>query len=245
VKTGSPHTRFAIAALAVLATAVAADDEASVTKEQIAAQLNGVQASDITDSPIPGLYQVTLGAQVAYVTKDGRYVFEGEVYDIQNGENVTEKTRAAARVELLASVPRDEMIVFAPKDGNVKHRITIFTDIDCGYCRQFHRDIQQVNDLGIEVQYLFYPRTGPDTESWHKAEKVWCAKDRNTALTRAKLGGTVPDAVCDADVVREHFELGRRVGVRGTPAVFDANGELLGGYLAPAQLAKLLDQSAQ
>jgi thiol:disulfide interchange protein DsbC len=159
-------------------------------------------------------------------------------------QNLTEKTRSMSRVDLLSSVDPKDMIVFSPK-GEVKHTITIFTDIDCGYCRQFHREIDQVNALGIEVHYLFYPRTGPDTESWAKAEKVWCASDHNAALTRAKLGGTVPEASCDETPVGAHYELGQEVGVRGTPAVYSASGEHIGGYLPPATLAKLLDEPAQ
>lgn len=223
-----------------LTAAVASADE--VSKEEIAAKLNGVAASDIGESPIEGLYQITLGSTVAYVTSDGRYLIQGDLYDLDSLENVTETARANARVEMLASVDRDEMIVFAPKNGEIKHSVTIFTDIDCGYCRQFHRDIERVNALGIEVRYLFYPRTGPDTESWEKAVKVWCADDRNGALTRAKLGGAVPDAECGNTPVAEHYDLGNRVGVRGTPAVFASNGELVGGYLPPDQLASVLEE---
>jgi len=221
-----------------------ADEGPELTKEELAAQLNNVNASDISDSPVPSLYQVALGSNVAYVTRDGRYVVQGEIIDVRNGENLTENTRARARVGLLASVDSDSMIVFSPPDGNVKHTVTIFTDIDCGYCRQFHREIDKVNALGIEVHYLFYPRTGPNTESWDKADKVWCAADHNAALTRAKLGGDVPDATCADTPVEAHFALGQRVGVRGTPAVFSETGELLGGYLPPATLLERLEEGA-
>lgn len=217
------------------------DEPATPTKEEIASKLNGVSASDITDSPIEGLYQIAVGSNVAYVTEDGRYLIQGEVYDLGSLENVTEATRASARVALLESVDPAEMIVFSP-DGEPKHSVTIFTDIDCGYCRQFHRDIDKVNALGIEVRYLFYPRTGPDTESWAKADKVWCAEDRNAALTRAKLGGEVPDNECGTTPVAEHYELGRQMGVRGTPSMYAGNGELLGGYLPPEQLLESLEE---
>jgi thiol:disulfide interchange protein DsbC len=136
------------------------------------------------------------------------------------------------------------MIVFKPKDGQVKHRVTVFTDVDCGYCRQFHREIDQVTALGIEVDYLSFPRTGPDTESWAKADHVWCAKNRQEALTEAKLGGSVPDADCASTPVESHYNLGHLVGVRGTPAVYSETGELLGGYLSPAQLFEVLEQGA-
>lgn len=231
--------------LGLVLSAALADDSAGLSKEELAGKLNGVDAADITESPLDGVYQVAVGSNVAYVTTDGRYLIQGEVYDLATSENLTETSRAKARVELLGSVDRKSMIVFTPESGDVKHTITIFTDIDCGYCRQFHREIEQVNDLGIEVHYLFYPRTGPNTESWTKADKVWCASDRNTALTRAKLGGAVPEAECEDTPVDEHFDLGNRVGVRGTPAVFAENGELLGGYLPPNALAERLEELAQ
>jgi thiol:disulfide interchange protein DsbC len=221
----------------------AAQETAPLSKEELAAKLNNVSPSDISDSPIPGIYQVAIGSNVAYVTSDGRYVLQGEIIDVNNGENLTEVTRERARVSLLASVDQESMIVFSP-EGEVKHTVTIFTDIDCGYCRQLHREIDKITDLGIEVHYLFYPRTGRKTESWEKADKVWCAGDRNTALTKAKLGGEVPDKTCSDTPVEAHFTLGQRVGVRGTPAVFSASGELLGGYLPPATLLERLDESA-
>lgn len=245
MKTASLAAGGVIASLALALAAASAEEQRALSKEEIASRLNGVQPEDISESPVDGIYQVAVGTDVAYVTQDGRYVLQGEIYDLETKQNLTEKTRARARVSHLASVDRDQMIVFSPKDGNVKHTITIFTDIDCGYCRQFHRDIDKVNALGIEVHYLFYPRTGPNTESWEKAEKVWCADNRNEALTRAKLGGNVPDKTCADTPVEEHFELGRLVGVRGTPAIFDENGELLGGYLSPATLSKALDGEAR
>jgi thiol:disulfide interchange protein DsbC len=213
----------------------------TLTKEELASKLNGIEASDISDSPVPGIYQVAVGASVAYVTADGRYIIRGDIYDAETSANVTEETRAAARVEMLEAVDPKTMIVFKPANGQVKHTIHIFTDIDCGYCRQFHREIDKVTALGIEVHYLFYPRTGPDTESWAKADQVWCAPNRNTALTRAKLGGEIPEVPACSTPVEAQYELGRRIGVRGTPAIFSDTGELIGGYLPPATLAKVLD----
>ncbi|HEU4616631.1 MAG TPA: DsbC family protein [Gammaproteobacteria bacterium] len=238
------NIRWIVLPLGLLASAAWADG-APLTKEQIAAKLNNVSPSDITESPLPGVYQVKAGSSVAYVSADGRYFIEGDIYDLSTSENLTEDTRAQARAALLSGVSRDDMIVFTPKDGKVKHTITMFTDIDCGYCRQFHRDIDKVTALGIEVHYLFYPRTGPNTESWTKAEEVWCAKDRKSALTKAKLGGALPKSTCADNPVEEHWELGREVGVRGTPAIFAENGELLGGYLTPDELEKRLEGEAK
>jgi thiol:disulfide interchange protein DsbC len=238
-------TQKALIALPLaLVLSVAFADDKPLSKEELAGKLNGIEANDISESPVQGLYQVAVGANVAYVTTDGKYIFRGDIYDADSSANITEETRSRARVSMLRSVDPKSMIVFSPKDGNVKHTVTIFTDIDCGYCRQFHREIDKVTAMGIEVHYLFFPRTGPDTESWAKADHVWCAADHNSALTKAKLGGEIPDASCGNTPVESHWSLGKRIGVRGTPAVFSESGELLGGYLPPATLAKALDESA-
>jgi thiol:disulfide interchange protein DsbC len=237
----------AFAASALLSAALLTSATAQPSKEEIAATLNNVSAEDITDSPLPGVYQVQVGSRVAYVSQDGRYLLQGDLYDLETSRNLTEVTRASSRIDMLAGVPADQMMVFSPADGEPKHTITIFTDIDCGYCRQFHREIEQVNNLGIEVHYLFYPRTGPNTDSWAKAEKVWCSGPdlRNAALTRAKLGGQVPDATCDTNPVGSHWDLGHEIGVTGTPSVIAANGEIIGGYMAPDMLLQRLDSLSQ
>ena len=234
------RTLATLIALPLGLAAVAASAQ-ELTKEQLATRLNGIEASDITDAPIPGMYQVTIGANVAYVTKDGRYIIRGDIIDVETSANVSEETRARARATMLGTVDPASMIVFKPANGAVKHTVTIFTDVDCGYCRQFHREIDKVTALGIEVHYLFYPRTGPNTESWTKAEEVWCAADHNSALTRAKLGGSLPGGSACATPVADHYDLGQRIGVRGTPAIFNEAGDLIGGYLPPATLAKVLD----
>jgi thiol:disulfide interchange protein DsbC len=224
-----------------LGFAAAAASAQDLTKEELASRLNGIAVEDISDAPIPGIYQVAVGANVAYVTKDGKFIIRGDIYDAETSANVSEETRARARATLLGTIDPETMIVFKPASGPVKHTITIFTDVDCGYCRQFHREIDKVTALGIEVHYLFYPRTGRNTESWTKADQVWCAADHNSALTRAKLGGEIPNSGECATPIEAHYELGQRIGVRGTPAIFNEAGDLLGGYLPPATLAKVLD----
>lgn len=248
LRTSRSLSRFILLPLAIAAAALAVADEeaqkpAPLTKAQLAERLNGVDASDITESPIPGLYQVAVGSNVAYVTDDARYVFRGDIIEVGTSENLTENARSRARVSLLSSVESDRMIVFTPKDGNVKHTVTVFTDVDCGYCRQLHREIEQITALGIEVHYLFYPRTGRNTESWEKADKVWCSADKNTALTRAKLGGSIPsNGECGNTPVDAHYELGKAVGVRGTPAIFSSDGVFLGGYFPAKALRAALDE---
>src|SRR5271170_2317971 len=146
----------------------------------------GSKLEDLRPSPIPGIYEFMEGADVSYLTADGKYFLDGNLYDMDTRENLSEARRMVARAALINSVPESQMVIFSPK--NPLYTVTVFTDIDCPYCRKMHSDIAEYNKLGVRVRYMFYPRTGPDTESWRKAEAVWCSPDRNGALTRAKAG---------------------------------------------------------
>jgi thiol:disulfide interchange protein DsbC len=200
-----------------------------------------VSIDDVQPSPVAGIYQIPMGADMAYVSADGKYLFAGDLFEVDTRANVTERSRAGNRSKLLAKLDERDMIVFSPKD--VKHTITVFTDVDCGYCRKLHGQIDQLTKLGVRVRYAAYPRSGPGTDDWRKMEAVWCAKDRQSAITQAKLGQAVKADDCGATPVGKQFELGENLGVKGTPAIFTRSGEYSGGYLPAADLLKKLDES--
>jgi len=210
-------------------------------RARIVAKLPGAQASDVAVSPIPGLYEVAMGGLIAYVSADGKYLLSGNVYDLDTQENLTASRRNSARAKALAAASESNMIVFGP--ANAKMTVTVFTDIDCGYCRKFHSQIAEVNKSGVRVRYMFYPRTGPGTESWTKAEQVWCAADRREALTRAKKGDPVKGKTCGDAAVKSQYELGSDLGVEGTPAIFTQTGDYIGGYVTPAELVQAIQES--
>jgi thiol:disulfide interchange protein DsbC len=212
-----------------------ADPRAAIVKK-----IDGLKLEDVRMTPVDGVYEITRDANVSYASSDGRYVIVGgDMIDIDTDANISENRRRAIRARMIDSVPESEMLIFSPKDP--KYTITVFTDIDCGYCRRLHSQITEYNRLGIRVRYLFFPRTGPDTDSWYKAEAVWCAPNRNDALTRAKNGETIKSPDCHANsIVARDYELGHKLAVEGTPAIFLANGEMLPGYAPPGQLARYL-----
>jgi thiol:disulfide interchange protein DsbC len=229
----------------VCATSAMAADQAAApaaTKDKdpraaIAAKIpGGAKPEELHASPIPGVYELARGTEIAYVSEDGKYAIDGDLFELGTDKNLTETTRRAERTKLLASVPESQMVVFSPKDP--KYTVSVFTDVDCTYCRKLHSQIAEYNRLGIKVRYLFFPRSGPNTESWARAEAVWCASNRGEALTRAKQGEEIikPKSCSSTPVARE-YQLGEDVGVRGTPAIVLENGEMLPGYLPPAQLA--------
>lgn len=201
----------------------------------------GTKLEDLRPSPIPGIYEFVQGADVSYITADGKYFLDGNIYDMKSRDNLTEELRTHARVALIGAVPESEMLIFSPP--NPKYTITVFTDVDCAYCRKLHSEIAEINRLGIRVRYMFYPRTGPGTESWKKAEVVWCSPNRNDALTRAKAGGTLDmNKVCSPTPVKREYELGENIGVRGTPAIVTENGDYISGYMPPRELVEQLKE---
>ena len=174
-----------------------------------------------------GLYEVARGSEVVYVTADGRYAVAGQLYDLDQRRNLT-------RLSILNGIKDDDAIIFSPK--NPRYTVTVFTDVDCQYCRKLHAQIAEYNRRGIRVRYVFYPRTGPNTDSWRKAEAVWCSADRREALTHAKLGAAVPSTKACPNHVAETYELGNRLGIRGTPGLFSDRGDYISGYMTPDEL---------
>jgi thiol:disulfide interchange protein DsbC len=205
----------------------------------VAAKIPGTKPDELRATPIPGIYELARGGDIAYVSSDGKYAIAGDLYDMGSNDNLTEKTRRVERQKLISAVPEAQMVVFAPKDP--KYTVTVFTDVDCTYCRKLHSQIADYNRLGIKVRYMFFPRSGPDTESWERAEEVWCSSNRNEALTRAKRGEEInAPKHCASSPVARQYALGQEVGVRGTPAIVLDSGEMLPGYLPPAMLAQHL-----
>jgi thiol:disulfide interchange protein DsbC len=220
-----------------LADPPAADPRVALLKQLPA----GSKIEDLRPSPIAGIYEFVQGADVSYITTDGKFFIDGNVYDMKSRENLTEDIRAHARVALVGAVPESEMLIFSPP--NPKYTITVFTDVDCAYCRKLHSDMAELNRLGIRVRYMFYPRTGPGTESWHKAEVVWCSPNRNDALTRAKAGAVLDlSKTCGATPVKREYDLGQSIGVRGTPAILTDSGEYIPGYMPPRELLEQIKQ---
>lgn len=220
---------------AALAAAASPEDK---IRQALKTVTTAGEPDSVRKLPELGLYEVTFGPQIFYATADGRFLIQGNVLDLQTREDITARRQDALRLAALNQVGEDQMIIFrAPKE---KHVITVFTDIDCGYCRKLHNEVGEINDLGITVRYLFFPRSGPNTPSYYKARTVWCSEDRNKALTEAKQGKSLPSKTCD-NPVDEHLKLVHEFGLNGTPAIILEDGTLVPGYVPAKKLARMLD----
>ena len=210
-----------------------------VLKDKLEALLPGMIVQSLEPLENTGLYEALVDGEIIYFSKDGRYVFQGDIIEIESRQNITENKRIGLKKEVLASFNEADMIIFEPE--KTSHILTVFTDIDCGYCRKLHQQMSEYNSLGIKVRYMAFPRSGVDSESFDKAVNVWCADDRKQAMTDSKSGASIEVNKCD-NPIKEHFEAGRRLGVTGTPALFLESGQLLPGYIPPMRLKQILDE---
>ncbi|WP_420467826.1 DsbC family protein [Panacagrimonas sp.] len=215
-------------------------EDMAALKARLQVNLPTVQIDEVRPTPIEGLYEIQAGFNFGYVSLDGRYLIDGDLNDLASGERLTENRRRSARATLVNGMAADQTIEYAPAKGEPKYTVTVFTDIDCGYCRKLHQHIKEYNDDGIAVRYVFFPRSGPETASFFKAEKVWCAADRKAALTEAKLGSGFEGPKECKNPVMDHLRLAAELGLRGTPAIVLPDGELIPGYQEPAQLLRVL-----
>ncbi|RMD71387.1 MAG: bifunctional protein-disulfide isomerase/oxidoreductase DsbC [Gammaproteobacteria bacterium] len=231
-----PKILWGLVALAWLSPAFSGVEAIRQSLSQV---LPGEQADSIEPSPVPGLYEVSFGGTILYVSEDGRYLIQGDLLDLKTRENITEKKRAKARIKAIESLGEKNMVVFSPPDP--KYTITVFTDIDCTYCRKLHSQIKAYNALGIKVRYLAFPRAGIGSPSYEKAVSVWCAEDRQKAMTLAKAGKPIEKRTCPNPVAKE-YQLGKAIGVNGTPAIILEDGTLIPGYVPPERLLKILEE---
>ena len=211
--------------------AVLADDVAIKNKLQAL----GAQNIEINASPIAGIKTVITDEGILYITEDGKYALQGKLYELTakgpldvNGKMLINKLNSF----------KNEMIIYPAK--NEKHVVTVFMDITCHYCHLLHQQIKEYNDLGITVRYLAFPRAGMNAESAKQMEAIWTAKDPSFALNEAE-NGNLPKEVKTPNIVKKQYELGIQFGVKGTPSIVTSSGEVIGGYLKPADLLAALE----
>lgn len=222
-------------------------DEDTAVHQAILDRLKGARADfeygPVTSTPLPGIYRVPIiGGPMLYTNAAGDFAIAGEMYQVLPGElvNLAEQEREVERRELLATLDTDEMIIFPATSGSTKAIITVFTDVDCGYCRRLHEEVPDLNKHGVEVRYLAFPRAGGGTPTHDKMVRAWCSKDKQKAITDLKQGKNIKGELCEDNPVMEQFELGHRFGVTGTPSLILADGTMMPGYRPWKDLLEVL-----
>jgi thiol:disulfide interchange protein DsbC len=220
-----------------ISVSAAEADDIKTLKAELVKVLPQAKNAVIKPTPVAGLYEVSDGGQVMYMTKDPRYIIQGDLYDLRTRQNITEASRGDVRLAAFNELGENNMLVYKPK-GETKHTITVFTDIYCPYCRKLHSEMNEYMSSGVKVRYIFLPFKGE--KSFNDAVSVWCSKDRNKALDKAKSGEEIEAKTCTNPIGR-HQELGMKLGVHGTPAIVLENGEMMPGYVPAKKLVEQLN----
>jgi len=221
---------------------------ASIEKKDVVTSLKAIlkaklraEPSSLKESAIPNVYEAMYGTEVVYVSADGKYFISGDLIDLDTRKNLSELAKQSVRKEIMDKQD-NKPIIFKAK--NEKHKLTVFTDIDCPYCAKLHREVPKLNEAGVTVEYLMFPRAGLKSNSYKKAVSVWCADDPLKAMTAAKKREPIDDKTCD-NPIEAQYSLGGEVGVNGTPALITSTGKLIPGYVPADRLVKMLEADSK
>ena len=201
----------------------------------------GVNVREITYSQERDIFIVDIGdIQPIYVLPSTEYIILGDIFSLKGDkpESETEKDKGKLRLKILADLNQESFIKF--KSNNEKTVLTVFTDVECTYCRKFHSEIDEYLANGVSINYLAFPRTGIDSSSYEKMVAAWCSNEKKESITNLKNDIDIEMNSCE-NPVENHFEIGRRIGVTGTPAIITQTGLLLPGYIPANELIGIIE----
>ncbi len=219
-----------------------AEDDVELLRSALKEKMPTLQIDEISATPVPGILEFISEGQIYYLTPDARYMFEGELINLESRINLTEKRKGKVHMASINAMNEESMLVFKPKGKNTEREITVFTDTSCPYCSKFHSEIDQIINAGIKVRYLLYPRAGVGSSAYENLQSVWCADDQQAAMTAAKRGDKIEKKTCE-NAIAQHIELARKVGLRGTPLIYLDSGEIINGYRPANQIVPLIEKS--
>ncbi len=232
----------AVIGLALTSGWAMADDVPADLSDKMKPLFGGAPDS-LKTTPVPGVFEAKFGGEVIYISADARYVFAGDLIDAQSKTNLTEASRAEERKAIMKTVDASQTIEFKAK-GDEKHVLYAFTDVDCPFCVKLHREVPALNEKGVTVRYLAYPRAGVGSPAYKKMVNIWCSDNKQEALTKVKNGETIESKDCKNPVAND-FALGQKLGVNGTPALVTADGLMIPGFRPADQLVKMLDSDSK
>ena len=225
-------------------------DDAATTvdevRERLSEQLPGILFTDIVESTVSGLFEVTTGGQIYYVDETAQYLVDGSLIRLSDRANLTDARLGKIHMDLIQNMDEEDMLVYKADDSDredhVERSITVFTDISCGFCRRLHAEIDTLLDQGVSVRYLLFPRGGLGSQGHKDLESVWCADNPQEAMTTAKAGGQIEPKSCD-NPIEAHVALAESIGLRGTPLIYTDGGEKVPGYREASTLVTMVNGS--
>ena len=227
-------------AAAALTLGLSAQAQESAIRKTLAERIPQMgKIDEVRPTAMPGLYEVRIGTDVFYADAKGNYVIQGELIDTKARRNLTEDRINKLTAVNFSALPLKDAVTIVRGDG--KRKVAVFEDPNCGYCKRFERDLQQINNVTV---YLFlYPILSPD--SAEKSRNIWCSKDQATAwqdlMVRDK---PAPAASCDTSALQRNLAFGKKYKITGTPTLIFANGTRVPGAIGAQEVEKRLAEAA-
>ncbi len=225
----------------VISSSALAESTVDEVQKRLSERLPGIGITSLTESPLPGLFELVTDGQIYYVDESAEFLVDGSLIRLSDRENLTDARLGGIQMALVNEVGEENMLIYEPEVPS-NRSITVFTDISCGYCRRLHGEINTLLDEGIRVRYLLFPRAGLGSQGHKDLESVWCADDPQAAMTNAKSGGEIDPKSCD-NPIESHVALAERLGLRGTPLIYTDSGVKIPGYREAAILASMVNDS--
>ena len=218
------------------------NDSSQLIEEQLSKVIPiELNIDSIKESQLPNFYEVILSdGSFFYVEKGGQYLVLGDIFKIKNEElvNLSREKNYSKVKDMLQKIDEKSLIKFSPKE--IKYKVYVFTDVDCGFCRKFHNQISSYLDQGIQVNYLAFPRSGTDSDTYKKMSIAWCSPNRQEVLTGLKKDKDFEQIDCEDNPIKTHFELAKSIDIQGTPTIISQSGFTIPGYIEAKELIKYL-----
>lgn len=234
---------FAVLAVLLAGFGSAANAESTIDEvgERLSDVLPGISVTSLTETPLPGIYELITDGQIYYLDESAEYLIDGSLIQLRDRVNLTDARLGGIHMSLIKEMGEENMLIYEPEQPSTRS-ITVFTDISCGYCRRLHAELDTLLDEGVRVRYLLFPRAGLGSQAHKDLESVWCAENPQDAMTNAKAGGKIDPKTC-ANPIELHVALAEQVGLRGTPLIYTDSGEKIPGYREASALAGMVNGS--
>jgi thiol:disulfide interchange protein DsbC len=200
-----------------------------------------LEIDSIQRSEVENFYEIELSDNsFFYVEENAQYLFLGDIYKLGENEliNISQQKKFSSSQEMLKKINPESLISFTPE--LIKYKIYVFTDVDCGFCRKFHNQIGAYLNEGIQINYLAFPRSGVESETYKKMTTAWCSDDRQKVLTGLKNDEVFDQIDCVDNPIKEHYQLAKSIDIQGTPTIISSTGLTIPGFIEAKEIVEYL-----
>lgn len=158
---------------------------------------------------------------IAYISKDGKYLFFGAIVDNHTAQNLTQqRLREVNKVDISKINLKDAIRI-----GSGKTKLIAIMDPKCSFCIKSYKWLK---DKDVELNIFLSPLGGPD-----ESVKILCNADPKKAFDQMLSNGEIDNKACvynGEEVLKKHILASHIIGVSGTPVFITMSGQKIEGF---------------